>query len=88
MRSLRWMGETEERILRELRELRWGRTTVIVAHRLSAVQHADEIIVLDRGRVVQRGTHQQLVEQGGLYAQMAKRQELERGLALDAKVSA
>ena len=44
-----------------------GRTTFIIAHRISSVQHADEILVLDRGRVVERGTHRELLERGGIY---------------------
>ncbi len=47
-----------------------GRTTLIIAHRLSTVMNADEILVLDAGRIVERGTHRALLEQGGMYAQM------------------
>lgn len=72
-------GETEATILSHLRAARVGRTTLIVAHRISAVQHADDIIVLNEGRIVEQGPHAQLVVQaGGLYATMAKRQELAR----------
>ncbi len=72
--------ETEQRILGHLRRVRAGRTTVIVAHRVTAVQHADEIIVLDRGKVIERGTHKTLRAQDGAYARMAHRQELERAV--------
>ena len=47
-----------------------GRTTLIIAHRLSTVMNADEILVLDAGRIVERGTHRALLDQGGMYAQM------------------
>lgn len=73
-------AETETAILEALRELRRGKTTIIVAHRVSAVQRADEIIVLWEGRLKERGTHADLLARGGFYAQIARRQELERGL--------
>jgi ABC-type transport system involved in Fe-S cluster assembly fused permease/ATPase subunit len=47
-----------------------GRTTLIIAHRLSTVMNADEILVLDAGRIVERGTHRALLDQGGMYAAM------------------
>lgn len=70
--------ETEQRIVRHLREVRAGRTTIIIAHRVTAVQHADTIVVLDSGRVVEQGTHKRLVALNGTYAGIARRQELER----------
>ncbi|MEZ4272721.1 MAG: ABC transporter ATP-binding protein [Myxococcota bacterium] len=81
-------AETETRILDGLRELRRHRSTVIVAHRVSAVQHADEILVLDRGTIVEQGDHQQLMANGGFYAQMVRRQELEQDLNATPMVSA
>ncbi|WP_072391325.1 glucan ABC transporter ATP-binding protein/ permease [Hyphomicrobium sp. CS1GBMeth3] len=63
-------AETEARIKRALDRLRAGRTTFIIAHRLSTVADADEILVLDQGRVVERGRFGELVEAGGLFARM------------------
>ncbi|MEO1482143.1 MAG: ABC transporter ATP-binding protein [Myxococcota bacterium] len=68
-------AETETRILDSLKEMRAEKTTVIIAHRISAVQHADHIIVLDQGRIIERGTHQELRQANGFYAQLVRRQE-------------
>jgi len=59
--------ETEHDIQMGLKEIMKGRTTFIIAHRISSLRHADEIIVLDNGKVIQRGKHKQLLEQDGLY---------------------
>lgn len=59
--------ETEHEIQQGLREVMKGRTTFIIAHRISSLKHADEIIVLDEGRTIQRGTHQELLQQSGRY---------------------
>lgn len=76
--------ETERRILDRLRE-RFGRQTlVIVSHRLSAVQGADLILVLDDGHVVERGTHETLLASGGAYANLYRKQLLEQELAAEA----
>ncbi|HBL26002.1 MAG TPA: ABC transporter ATP-binding protein, partial [Acidobacteria bacterium] len=72
---------TEEQILRNLRTVFEGRTVFLVSHRISTVQNADLILVLDRGRVAERGTHQQLLAHGGLYADLHQRQLLEEELA-------
>ncbi|GAB2718386.1 ABC transporter ATP-binding protein [Paenibacillus thermoaerophilus] len=61
--------ETEHEIQTALREVMKGRTTFVIAHRISSLKDADEIIVLDKGRVVQRGRHEELVRQPGLYRQ-------------------
>jgi ATP-binding cassette subfamily B protein len=71
---------TEERILEGLRRVMESRTTIIIAHRLSTVRDADRIIVLDDGRIAESGTHEELVELGGLYADMHRRQNLVREL--------
>jgi ATP-binding cassette subfamily B protein len=72
---------TEDAILRGLRQVRRSRTVVIVAHRVSTVRDADLILVFAGGRVVERGTHHQLVARGGLYAEMDRRQQLEDELS-------
>jgi ATP-binding cassette subfamily B protein len=71
---------TEEEILRRLREFMKGRTSVIISHRISTVKNADLIIVLDKGRIVERGTHDELVSTGGIYADLNEKQLLEREL--------
>jgi ATP-binding cassette, subfamily B, multidrug efflux pump len=72
---------TEHEILDNLREVRAGRTTVIVSHRVTAVLDADRIVVLDEGRVVESGTHAELLQAGGLYAQLQHRQLLAETLS-------
>ena len=66
---------TEQEIQRSLEEVSRGRTTVVIAHRLSTIVNADEIVVLDRGRVAERGRHGELLGRNGLYADMWRRQQ-------------
>jgi ATP-binding cassette subfamily B protein len=72
--------ETEEMILRGLRSVMRARTTVLIAHRISTVKDADQIIVLDDGAIIERGTHAELLSQRGTYAQLYERQLLEEEL--------
>ncbi|EGL13062.1 MULTISPECIES: ABC transporter ATP-binding protein [unclassified Paenibacillus] len=66
---------TETNIVRQIRAAHRDKTTLIIAHRISAVKHADEIVVLDEGRIVQRGTHKELLARPGLYASLYQIQE-------------
>jgi len=72
---------TEERILRGLREVMRQRTSIIVAHRMSTVRDADIIAVLDQGRLVEQGSHDELLARGGVYADLYRKQLLEDELA-------
>lgn len=71
---------TEERILSGLAEVMRGRTVILISHRVSTVRHADEIVVLAEGKVVERGSHEQLIREGGYYAELARKQTLEEEL--------
>ena len=72
-------ANNERIIMDNLKEFYKGKTVVIVAHRLSTVQHADNIIVLEKGKIVEEGTHQELTEKRGAYYELVKNQ-LELGV--------
>jgi len=71
---------TEEEILKRLRTVMKGRTSIIISHRISTVKDADQIVVLNDGKVAERGTHDELVEKGGIYAELHQKQLLEEEL--------
>jgi len=72
--------QTEERILTRLRGIMHGRTTILISHRTSTVQDADQIVVLRDGRIIERGTHEELLVRGGYYADLYQKQLLEEEL--------
>ena len=78
---------TEAEILKRLRGVMRERTSIVVAHRISTVKDADEILVLDDGVIAERGTHRDLLERNGLYAAMYRRQLLEEELEVDEEQS-
>jgi ATP-binding cassette subfamily B protein len=75
-------SKAEQAIQAELKEIAKNRTTLVIAHRLSTVADAQQILVLDHGRIVERGTHQSLLAADGLYAQMWERQQARQDEAL------
>ncbi len=75
---------TEEKILRHLTEVMAGRTTLLISHRVSTIRNADEIVVLDEGTVVERGTHEELLGRNGFYAELYKKQLIEEELEKEA----
>ena len=66
--------ETEEMIQNAISKLMKGRTAVVIAHRLSTIQKADKIIVVDKGRIVEQGNHEELLQQEGFYANLYRMQ--------------
>jgi len=73
-------AKTEARIIKNIREERNGKTTIITTHRLSAIEHADWIVVFDDGKIVEEGTHGDLLEAGGWYKEQYDRQQVEDSL--------
>lgn len=71
---------TEEEILKNLKKIMQNRTSIIISHRISTVKDADMIVVLNKGSIVERGTHEELVENGGIYADLYAKQLLEQEL--------
>lgn len=71
---------TEEEILANLKENRVGKTTIIIAHRISTIQNADKILVLSEGEKIEYGSHEELLEHGGVYAKLYEKQQLEKQL--------
>ena len=68
--------DTEEKILSSLKDERIDRTTIIIAHRISTIKHADHIIFLDEGKIVEEGTHDELIALNGQYNSIAQKQQL------------
>lgn len=73
--------KTEEKILKKLKEVTKNRTTIIIAHRISTIKDADEIIVLDQGKIIERGNHKQLIALEGYYNSIYQKQLLEEKIA-------
>ena len=67
-------SESEKYIQEALWELMEGKTTLVIAHRLSTIQHLDRIVVIDKGQIIEQGSHAELLKQKGLYAKLWKHQ--------------
>jgi ATP-binding cassette subfamily B protein len=72
-------SETEQLIQESIEKMMQGRTSIVIAHRLSTIQKADKILVLNKGEIVETGTHDSLLEQGGYYTQL---HQMQRKMAL------
>ncbi len=79
--------ETEARILSELRTVLEGRTVILIGHRVSTLRFADNIVVLENGRVLEQGSHENLIAQGGYYAEMERKQSLQSELETELPVA-
>ena len=73
-------SENEALVQVALREALTGRTSIVIAHRLSTIIHADQILVIDNGEIIERGTHEELVARGGMYFDLYERQNLQSDL--------
>ena len=78
--------ETESRILSGLRQVQEGRTVLLIGHRVSTLRHADHIIVMERGQIVEQGSHDDLLALGGAYADLERRQRLEGDLGSEDEI--
>jgi ATP-binding cassette subfamily B protein len=72
--------QTEEHILGHLRDLRHGRTLILISHRISTVKDSDQIVVVEDGEIVERGRHEDLIATGGIYAAMFREQQVRESL--------
>ena len=73
-------SENEALVQAALKEALTGRTSIVIAHRLSTIIHADQILVIDKGEIIERGTHEELVAKGGMYFDLYERQNLQSDL--------
>jgi ABC-type multidrug transport system fused ATPase/permease subunit len=78
-------SESEALVQEALGRLMRGRTTLVIAHRLATIRHADRILVIEGGQIAEAGTHAELLERGGLYAEMHARQFVEPPASLEAQ---
>jgi subfamily B ATP-binding cassette protein MsbA len=68
--------ESERLVQDAINNMMQNRTSIVIAHRLSTIRHADEIVVLQKGKIVERGTHEELLEKGGYYYRLVQMQEV------------
>ena len=73
-------SENEALVQAALKEALTGRTSIVIAHRLSTIIHADQILVIDNGEIIERGTHEELVARGGMYFDLYEQQNLQSDL--------